>query len=195
MTSNLNRLTHFIATSNVQIPLKETPSQTAGPYFHVGCLPNNVNIKGTFKRDLTTNKHFIDDRVVEIFGYIFQGNNEKVNDAMIECWQADKWGNMAEGIWQRSSTNLNTGKYKFQTIIPGRVKEKAPCLNLWIVARGINLGLHTKMFFEDHENDADPILGLVPSHRRSTLIAKKTKQGYRFDIHLQGENETIFFNE
>ncbi len=189
---------HYLNTaadSNVQTPLKESPSQTAGPYVHIGCLPNFVQINGVFKQDLTRNKCFEGDDNIEVFGYIFQGNNEKGKDIMVECWQANGDGDLGDGIWQRTPTDLKTGKYHFRTIVPGGVHDNAPCLNFWIVARGINLGLHTKMYFEDHDNGSDPILNLVPANRRSTLIGIKTKKGYRFDIHLQGTRETVFFND
>ena len=77
----------------------------------------------------------------------------------------------------------------------------APHVNLWIVARGINIGLNTRMYFSDEEkaNAADPVLNLIEWEvRRKTLIGTREKQGgkivYRFDIHLQGPDETVFFD-
>ena len=109
--------------------------------------------------------------------------------------------------WGRAVADFETGLWWFETIKPGRVpgrhghKAMAPHLNLWIVARGINIGLNTRMYFGDEAeaNAEDPVLRLVEHpERRRTLIAAREERGgevvYRFDIHLQGDNETVFFD-
>jgi protocatechuate 3,4-dioxygenase alpha subunit len=97
---------------------------------------------------------------------------------------------------------MEMGACVFQTIKPGRVpfpdgRMMAPHINLWIVARGINLGLNTRVYFPDEEaaNAADPILARIEHPARAaTLIARKDGDAYLFDVHLQGENETVFFD-
>jgi protocatechuate 3,4-dioxygenase alpha subunit len=98
---------------------------------------------------------------------------------------------------------MNTGEFRFETVKPGAVpypdgQMQAPHITAWIVARGINIGLHTRIYFEDEgdANTADPILSRIAHPNRiATLLAKKEADGhYRFDIHLQGPDETIFFD-
>ena len=83
-----------------------------------------------------------------------------------------------------------------RTVKPGRVGGQAPHIALWIVARGINTGLQTRIYFEDEDNDTDPVLSRIEQRNRvETLIARKTGNGaYRFDIYLQGEKETVFLD-
>jgi protocatechuate 3,4-dioxygenase alpha subunit len=97
---------------------------------------------------------------------------------------------------------MNTGEFAFETIKPGKVpfrdgRPMAPHVNFWVVARGINLGLNTRMYFSDEEeaNAADPILSRIEHRVRvPTLIGKREGNTVTFNIHLQGENETIFFD-
>jgi protocatechuate 3,4-dioxygenase alpha subunit len=104
--------------------------------------------------------------------------------------------------WGRSPTNMQTGEYIFHTIKPGKVpfrdgRPMAPHATFWIVARGINLGLQTRMYFGDEKeaNEADPILSRIEHRIRvPTLIAERKGDTYTFDIRLQGEGETIFFD-
>ncbi len=108
--------------------------------------------------------------------------------------------------WGRTCSDFTSGIWRFETIKPGPVVGRdgrlmAPHVNLWVVARGINIGLNTRMYFADeHEaNASDPVLNLIEWEvRRKTLIAEREVRGtevvYRFDIHLQGENETVFFD-
>ena len=140
-----------------------------------------------------------------------------VKDVLLEVWQADAQGNYAhpegggpveDGFrgWGRVITDFETGEWGFDTIKPGptrgrNVGTQAPHLNIWIVARGINIGLNTRMYFDDEAtaNTADPVLNLIEwENRRSTLIAQRSKRDgqphYRFDIRLQGDNETVFFD-
>ena len=103
-------------------------------------------------------------------------------------------------------TDFETGEWAFETVKPGPVtgndgKVMAPHITLWIVARGINVGLHTRLYFEDESaaNSVDPVINLIEwERRRKTLLAKRTERDgktvYRFDIKLQGEDETVFFD-
>lgn len=196
--------------------LKESPSQTAGPYVHIGATPNWVEITGVWKEDLglvLVGPEAKGERIV-VKGRIFDGSGTPLKDALVEIWQAD-----AEGLynspqerrgradphftgWGRQPVDGTTGEYRFETIKPGRVPFRdgrlmAPHISFWIVARGINLGLNTRMYFGDEEkaNAEDPVLARIEHRVRvSTLIAAADGGNYRFDIHLQGEKETVFFD-
>lgn len=195
---------------------KESPSQTAGPYVHIGLMPNFSGIKGVYSEDLGA--RLVEDGVkgerIKVTGKIFDGTGAAVKDALLEVWHAD-----AEGLynspaeprgqadprcrgWGRIAADMSDGTYLFDTIKPGPVPHpsgvaQAPHITFWIVARGINLGLHTRMYFGDEsdKNSADPILSRIEHKDRvSTLVAKRTGNTYHFDIRLQGEGETIFFD-
>ncbi len=191
--ADLRALTTQPAQSNLVKPYKESPSQTAGPYVHIGCLPNYLDINGIYSDDLTSNGE-LEGQPLIIRGHIYDGNGDIGKDFMIESWQADQDGSLDNGIWRRVPTDLQTGEYIIETIKPGSVHDEAPHLQLWIVARGINLGLHTRVYFDDFENGADPVFQLIPSDRHQTLVATKKGDEYNFDIHLQGEKETVFFD-
>jgi protocatechuate 3,4-dioxygenase alpha subunit len=113
----------------------------------------------------------------------------------------------ASASWGRTGPEFTTGVYQFETIKPGPVigrrgyKPMAPHVNVWLAARGINIGLATRMYFEDEAtlNEQDPVLGRIePAMRRHTLLARREKRDdgpvYVFDIHLQGDEETVFFD-
>jgi protocatechuate 3,4-dioxygenase alpha subunit len=197
--------------------LKESPSQTAGPYVHIGMTPNFCGIEGVYPVDLGS--QMVNDKTlgqrITIIGHVYDGTGTALKDALIEIWQADSAGlyNSPSEMrgsadpnftgWGRCPANGETGEYRFETIKPGRVPFKdgvmmAPHISLWIVARGINIGLNTRLYFGDEEavNAEDPILKRIEHRIRvPTLIA--TKEGdnvYRFDIHLQGDQETVFFD-
>ncbi|WP_095080939.1 protocatechuate 3,4-dioxygenase subunit alpha [Mesorhizobium sophorae] len=196
--------------------LRESPSQTAGPYVHIGLTPNFCGIGGVYPSDLgaaMVNDKTRGDRI-GLRIRVLDGTGTPLKDALIEIWQAD-----ADGLynspaelrgtadpnfigWGRCPTDMDTGLCTFDTIKPGRVpfadgRLMAPHITLWIVARGINLGLHTRLYFSDEEkaNAQDPILARIEHRIRvPTLIAERTGDIYVFDVHLQGEKETVFFD-
>lgn len=200
--------------------LKESPSQTAGPYVHIGATPNWVEITGVWDEDLglvLVGPDTKGERII-VKGRVFDGSGNPIKDALLEIWQAD-----AEGLynspeekrgqadpnfagWGRQPTDGITGEYRFETIKPGRVPYKdgrlmAPHITVWIVARGINIGLHTRLYFGDEEtaNAECPVLARIEhKFRVPTLIASHSEEKgmptYTFDIHLQGEKETVFFD-
>ena len=196
--------------------LKESASQTAGPYVHIGLTPNFSGIAGVYESDLGAT--MVNDRTlgrrIAITGRVLDGTGTPLKDALIEIWQADAAGlyNSPSELrgtadpnfpgWGRSATDGVTGEYRFETIKPGRVPFKdgrlmAPHVSFWIVARGINLGLNTRLYFGDEAaaNAEDPVLARIEHRVRvSTLIAAADGDSYRFDIHLQGEKETVFFD-
>ncbi len=196
--------------------LKESASQTAGPYVHIGLTPNFAEITGVYPVDLGTtmvNDKTLGERIT-VTGRVIDGSGTPLKDALIEIWQADAAGlyNSPSEMrgsadpnfigWGRCPCDLATGEYRFETIKPGRVPFKdgrlmAPHISFWIVARGINLGLNTRMYFGDEEaaNAEDPVLARVEHRVRvPTLIASREGSIYRFDIHLQGDRETVFFD-
>ena len=197
--------------------LNESPSQTAGPYVHIGCTPNFSGIEGVYTED--PGSRMLNEKTkgqrITIKGRVFDGTGTPIKDALIEIWQADAAGlypssEEARGDadpnisgWGRSPGDMESGEFVFETIKPGRVpypdgRIQAPHITVWIVARGINIGLHTRLYFEDEAeaNQADPVLARIEHRQRvDTLIAKHEGNGiYRFDIHLQGEQETVFFD-
>ena len=197
--------------------LKESASQTAGPYVHIGCTPNFTGIHGVYDKDLGSgslhNTKTKGERIT-VRGYVYDGSGTPLKDALVEIWQADADGfyqspSETRGKadpeflgWGRCPGDMATGEYVFETIKPGRVpfndgRPMAPHITFWVVARGINIGLHTRMYFPDEEaaNAEDPVLSRIELKVRvPTLIARQEGSTYIFDIHLQGENETIFFD-
>ncbi len=197
--------------------LKETPSQTAGPYVHIGLTPNALGNKGIYPADLGRSpiqKGAKGDKI-KIVGHVMDGSGMILRDALLESWQADAKGlfnapNETRGKadpkvigWSRFIADFDSGDWTLETIKPGRVPGPggtlmAPHIALWIVARGINIGLQTRIYFEDEKkaNAECPVLKRIEHKERiSTLIAKKTGAGtYRFDVKLQGDNETVFFD-
>lgn len=196
--------------------LKESPSQTAGPYVHIGCTPNAVGIEGLYPEDLGTviaGPSARGERIT-VTGRIFDGGGALVRDALVEIWQADAAGFYAgrsetRGAadpdfagWGRQAVDGDGGTYRFETLKPGAVpfgdgRMQAPHIQFWIVARGINLGLHTRMYFPDEEaaNASDPVLARIdPRERVKTLLCSRDGSVCTFDIRLQGEGETVFFD-
>ena len=196
--------------------LKETASQTAGPYVHIGCMPNFCGITGVYESDLgasMVNEKTKGERI-SVTGRVIDGTGTPLKDALIEIWQADADGlynspSEMRGIadpnftgWGRCPSGKETGQFHFDTIKPGRVpfpdgRLMAPHITFWIVARGINIGLHTRMYFGDEEaaNAEDPVLARIEHGVRvPTLIAPREGDTYAFDIYLQGERETIFLD-
>lgn len=201
--------------------LPETASQTAGPYVHIGLAPDAAGFH-IFEKNFgstLTNSHTPGERIA-IEGRVFDGSGTPVRDVLIEIWQANAEGrynhvadqqqekSLDEDFrgWGRACSNFDSGVWRFDTIKPGQVTGRdgrmmAPHVNLWIVARGINIGLNTRMYFSDEQdaNANDPVLNLIEWEvRRQTLIGRKETRGnetvYCFDIYLQGERETVFFD-
>ncbi|MFW5654200.1 MAG: protocatechuate 3,4-dioxygenase subunit alpha [Roseicyclus sp.] len=193
--------------------LRETPSQTAGPYVHIGLAPGAAGFdiyENVLGRDIA-GPHAGGERI-RVEGLVFDGTGSPIKDVLLETWQANAAGHYAhpegggpveEGFrgWGRVISDFHTGEWGFDTVKPGRVGPAAPHINLWIVARGINLGLNTRLYFDDEAeaNASDPVLNLIEwERRRRTLLARRsTRDGrtvYRFDIRIQGDGETVFFD-
>jgi protocatechuate 3,4-dioxygenase, alpha subunit len=185
-------------------PLKETPSQTAGPYVHIGLTPSLEKITGPNVRDLGAGPVPGAGPRITVTGRIFDGSGAPVHDAVVELWQADADGNHTNA-WGRVACD-NSGMFSFDTVKPGRVagpdgKPMAPHVTLWIAARGVNVGLHTRLYFADEAdaNAQDFVLNrIMDPRRRQTLIAARSEADgrgvYTLDIRLQGDGETVFFD-
>ena len=190
-----------------------TPSQTVGPFFDYGLTPT-----GRYPwTDLAGNNLVTPDVAgerIRIEGRVTDGDGEAVKDAMIEIWHADSQGRYAHprdnrapnasfNGFGRAGTDAD-GRYSFETIKPGAVAGpnggmQAPHVLVAYFSRGLLTHIYTRIYFSDESaNKADSILALVPADRRATLIAKKEMRGtqpvYQFDIRVQGEGETVFFD-
>jgi len=191
--------------------LEETPSQTAGPYVHIGCIPTFAGIEGVYPEDLGLSpiREGAEGEIVTIRGQVLDGTGWALRDALIESWQPDAAGRFpgTDGAdphvtgFCRFAADKVTGEYTLRTVKPGPValrdgRMQAPHISLWIVARGINIGLSTRLYFEDEDNSADPLLARIEQRPRvETLIARKDgDRAYRFDIRLQGVGETVFLD-
>src|SRR3954452_1757603 len=200
--------------------LKESASQTAGPYVHIGLIPKQAGFD-IFQNDFSNvlaGRRTKGERI-RIEGRVLDGLGLPLRDVLLEIWQANaagKYNHPADRQdkpiddsfrgWGRAGSDFETGLYVFETIKPGSVvgrrgRPMAPHVNVWIAARGINIGLNTRMYFSDEieANAKDPVLNLIEqAPRRETLIAKREERGgnvvYTFDIYLQGERETVFFD-
>lgn len=210
------RVTPFVISD-----VPETPSQTAGPYVHIGLIPKQAGFEifeNNFSGDIA-GPGVAGDRIV-IEGRIFDGAGHATRDVLIETWQANAAGRYNHPAdhqnkpldqrfrgWARTGTDFETGIYAIRTIKPGPVAGRkgrntmAPHINFWLASRGINIGLATRMYFgdEDAANARDPVLNIIeqPERRKTLIAAKSVRDGatvYTFDIHLQGERETVFFD-
>ena len=210
-----------MSQQRLQPLVRETASQTAGPYVHIGLAPQAAGFdifENNFGNVLTDAQ--TQGERIRIEGRVLDGIGTVLKDALIEIWQANAQGKYAHPAdrqsgkeidphfrgWGRGCTDFETGLYRFDTIKPGVVAGRngrfmAPHVNLWIVARGINLGLNTRLYFSDEAqaNAKDAVLNTIEwEARRKTLLAQREDKGgqivYRFDIRLQGEGETVFFD-
>ncbi|WP_076863935.1 protocatechuate 3,4-dioxygenase subunit alpha [Bradyrhizobium mercantei] len=188
-----------------------TPSQTVGPYFKYGLTPNGeYEWNDAFTNNLLTPD--VSGERIRVEGKVYDGDGAVIPDCMLEIWQADSQGRFSDPQDKRALPNSSfkgfgrcgtdkSGGYAFDTIKPGVVpdadgKPQAPHIVLAVFARGMLLHLYTRIYFDDEAGNVnDAVLALVPADRRATLIAKKTGgNAYAFDVHLQGDNETVFFD-
>ena len=186
-----------------------TPSQTVGPFFH-DCL------RGAAARCAALAGDDAAGQRIEVHGYVLDGDGVGVPDAVLELWQADDRGvyhHPADARWSGRSDFSGFGRvgtdgdglFEFTSVLPGRVPcdggHHAPHISIAIFARGLLNHLFTRMYFPDEpSNGTDATLLRVPSERRQTLIARamprtdeRAARAYRFDIVLQGRDETAFF--
>ena len=198
--------------------LPQTPSQTVGPFFaysltaeqygyDFNSIVNDSLVDFSFEK--TKNTEGVSP--IYVTGKIFDGTGNSVPDAIIELWQADENGQYRTSEIQgendgftgfgRLGTGTNSDhRFTFTTIKPAPTNGEAPHINVILFMRGLLLHLHTRLYFSDEKapNSKDDLLNSVPKERRNTLIANKVQIGdatfYEFNIYLQGENETVFFD-
>ncbi|HEY4299002.1 MAG TPA: protocatechuate 3,4-dioxygenase subunit alpha [Paraburkholderia sp.] len=191
--------------------LKQTPSQTVGPYFAYGLCPQQYDFD---YKSLFTSAVADRDAAGEhitILGQVFDGDGKVVGDAMIEMSQVDSNGHYPESRDEilktgfRGFARVGTGTdprqhFIVETVKPGRAHpDEAPHVDVILTMRGMLLHTFTRIYFEDEAeaNERDPVLAAVPADRRGTLIARREPNSanvYRFDIRMQGDNETVFFD-
>lgn len=195
-----------------------TPSQTVGPFYAYGLTPKgrakwdpngHYSWKETVGDNLIT-PDVVGDRI-RIEGAIYDGDGKPINDAMLEIWQADGQGRYSSEPGSRRLPNMsfkghgrsacdNNGVFSFDTVKPGQVagpngKMQAPHIVVAIFGRGMLRQVYTRLYFDgEAANATDPILALVPAERRDTLMAKKQGNVWRWDVHMQGDRETVFFD-
>lgn len=173
----------------------QTPSQTVGPYFAYGLTAAQYG----YDFDQIANDVLVADDVpgdrIHIVGRVFDGKNEVIPDAMIEVWQPDikAFGRMGTGTDPKN-------RFHFETVKPQSVDGQAPHLVVIVLMRGLLVHAYTRIYFSDEvaKNAQDAVLNSVPAERRDTLIAQKQivngRTEYHFDIRMQGELETVFFD-
>ncbi len=164
-----------------------------------------------------TGRNAVSGTRIEIAGHVWDNKGAPIIDGLIEIWQANAAGRYAHPEDARKDIALDphfigfgrcaldqTGGFHFRTIKPGPVPGpgntlQAPHIAFGLVGPGFLKRLVTRIYFPEAraENAEDPILGIVPDNRRSTLVAVKDPAQsnlYRFDIRLGGDAETVFFD-
>lgn len=181
--------------------LDVTPSQTVGPFFHYA-LPYAAG-----PRLATADAA----GAIRLTGVVFDGDGEPIPDSLVEIWQADQDGRFSQrpGIYDephgfrgfgRCATAAD-GSYEFVTLKPAAVPTvdgtaQAPYISMSVFARGMLRNVVTRVYFDDEAeaNSSDPLLQDVEAGRGETLVAGSVPGGYRFDVHLQGDRETVFLD-
>jgi protocatechuate 3,4-dioxygenase, alpha subunit len=181
-----------------------TPSQTVGPFFQIG-LPYEGGPQ------LVEPDH---PAAIRLVGNVFDGEGGPVNDALVEIWQANRSGRYDHPEDAREEVPLEpgfrgfgrcetdgSGRYRFVTVKPGPVPGldggmQAPHVDVSVFGRGLLKRLVTRIYFPDEPeaNESDPVLSSVEPERRAALVAREEDGALRFDIHLQGDGETPFFD-
>jgi protocatechuate 3,4-dioxygenase alpha subunit len=172
--------------------MKQTPSQTVGPYFAYGLTPEQYlyDFKSLAGNQMVNP---IDQKnVITIVGKVFDGEGVVIPDAMIEVWQNDG----ENQLFGRFGTGTDAeNRFVFHTIKPVSVNGQAPYLSVIVFMRGQLIHSYTRLYFADEAtlNERDDVLNSVPAERRNTLIASQKGSVYEFNIRMQGEGETVFF--
>jgi protocatechuate 3,4-dioxygenase, alpha subunit len=188
---------------------ERTPSQTVGPFLHIGLAPAPFGVREVFSPVVADAG--MPGTHIRIEGRVLDGNGDVMPDALVEIWHADqdgRYAHPADGRPLKSNSfrgfgrcpTAKDGSFHFATIKPGPVPgpngtTQAPHINVSVLARGVLKRMFTRIYFEgDPANAKDPILALVPAGRRHTLMAKPQGNVLRFDIRVQGGDETVFFD-
>ena len=176
--------------------LKQTPSQTVGPYFAYGLTPQQYGFHYNGIVDNNMYDEMVAGEHITITGRVFDGNGDAILDAMLELRQESPKHGFA-----RFGTGTEKGHYfVFHTIKPSAKNNRAPFINITLMMRGLLSHVFTRIYFSDETeaNAVDPILNKIPMDRKNTLIAQRREEEgkvfYDFDIYMQGEKETVFFD-
>ena len=193
----------------------QTPSQTVGPFFAYGLVPEQYGYRFTSIADHAVAAPATEGTHIRIIGQVLDGEATPIPDALLEFWQANAHGRYNHPADERQDNLLDpdfkgfgrigTGtsadaSFQIDTVKPSAVGEgQAPHINVVVLMRGMLTHAFTRIYFSDEEalNAVDPALTSVPENRRTTLIAKRDEASagtYRFDIRMQGERETVFFD-
>jgi protocatechuate 3,4-dioxygenase alpha subunit len=198
--------------SGQQADFGPTPSQTVGPFFAYGLAARQYGYQfGQPFDDVVALPHAAGEHIV-LEGRVLDGDGQPIFDAMVEISHADAQGHYPQHIEDvrasgfRAFGRVGTGtdpdkRFVFRTVKPGAEGPgEAPHINVIVTMRGLLLHAFTRVYFSDEAaaNAGDPALNAVPAERRATLVAQRRDEGglpvYRFDIHMQGAQETVFFD-
>lgn len=172
-----------------------TPGQTVGPFFGTA-LPFDGGAELVPPGRPGT---------IRLHGHVLDGSGDPVPDALVEVWQADGRGSVSRSDrslhrdghtftgWGRCATDAN-GRYSFSTVEPGPVEGSAPFWAVAVFARGLLDRQFTRAYLPGPLASTDRFLARLAAGRRTTLMAVVDEGGYRFDIHLQGPQETVFLD-
>jgi protocatechuate 3,4-dioxygenase alpha subunit len=177
---------------NSKITRMITTSQTIGPFSHEAwqwaadaCMPGNLKATGP---------------TLLVSGIVYDGDGNPINDAQIEAWTpagaASEPGQLIPGF--RRVPSGADGEFSMRIPAPEAAAGAAgePAAYVTVFARGLVKHQFTAVFLEDDAGLAhSAILNQVPEARRATLLARKTGDGqYHWDIRMQGDRETAFFD-
>lgn len=195
---------------------KQTPSQTVGPFFALGLTPRECGYEYSSITSASTLAAAAEGERIQLVGQVLDGEDAPIDDALLELWQANTYGRYRHPVddnderpldpsfhgFARAGTGTSNDRtFAIHTVKPGPAgDDQAPHLTLLVFMRGGLNHLYTRVYFDDEAsaNAVDPVLATVPDARRDTLLAhrEETAAGivYRFDIHMQGTRETVFFD-
>ena len=151
-----------------------TPSQTVGPYYTIGLD----------RRDESHLVEAADPGALRLTGSLFDGQGTPISDGMIEIWDGERWA--------RSGTD-SEGRFSFTVAKPGPRPGETPRFDAYVFARGLLRHQLTRIYFPDEPNQTDPVFGSLSDEERATLVAEAEDGALRFDIRMQGDRATVFF--
>jgi protocatechuate 3,4-dioxygenase alpha subunit len=193
---------------------RQTPSQTVGPFFAYGLTPAQYGYAFASLVTSAIAGEATEGERIRLIGRVLDGAGRPISDAMVEIWQANAHGRYRRpadgardntqdpdftGLGRAGTGTDHDARFVFDTVKPGPIgADQAPHLNVILTMRGLLSHLYTRIYFDDEAaaNAMDPVLAKVPEERRATLLAHRAASGgvYRFDIHMQGPSETVFFD-
>ena len=190
-------------------PCTQTPSQTVGPYFAYGLSPAQYGVDLPELFGPTLAGPDCPGEPLLVIGQVFDGYGQPITDALVELSQLDAQGkdsgralhSVFRGFGRCGTGTLADGLYAFHTIRPGKAPgQVSSCLHVTLFMRGLLTHCFTRVYFADEQAalEGDPVFQAVPEHRRSSLLARREPamgaHAWRFDIHMQGPHETVFFD-